>query len=482
MKATRGQRTNTTRAALLAGIGATVLVLLLAGLTDAPVDAEAALPNAATGSMWQDHLPPHVVSFVILLLILSALFSSCETAFLAIQKPRLRGMRQETALTSRLIVRTLDDPGRFLTTILVGNMLVNTLIGVVLGSRLSDVFEARGMGAALAYSATIGLCTIVLLVFGEILPKVFALRTREAYARVVVIPLIAADWLLAPFRVALLWVTDFLFQATHFSAFRAAPYITDEELKSVLANDQTPHAIKEEGRQMIRRILEFHDVSLREILIPRPDAAALPEEATVAEAHVQFREFEFSRVPIYREDLDHIVGILFAKDLLPSVLKGEMDRTVKSLARPAHFVPQTMSVQQFIRDVQRQRSHMAVVVDEFGGTAGIITLHDALEQVVGSLDDEGDEEQPPYEHVAEGGYRVKGSLPLEELSELLDIPLEDEEHNTVAGFLMARTQKVPAVGDTFVYTGVRFTVERLDGKRADTVRVEIVGKREGDAP
>lgn len=475
---TRNRRSTIANPRSLAVTAAIVALWLSAGGLDGGHAEVAAAPLAGVAAplSWTTYFPPGVLAFLVILVALSALFSSCETAFLAIQKPRLRAMRQERAMTSRWVVRMLDDPGHFLTTILVGNMLVNTLIGVVMGSRLSDWLEARGAGAALAYTATVGVCTVTLLVFGEVLPKVFAMRARESYARAAVLPLIAADRLLAPLRIGLLRITDFLFQITHFSAFHAAPYITDEELKSVLADDQTPHAIKEEGRQMIRRILEFHDVSLREILIPRPDVVALPEEASIAEAHEQFREFEFSRIPIYREDLDHIVGILFAKDLLPSVLRGERDRTVRTLARPAHFVPETMSVQQFIRNVQRQRSHMAVVVDEYGGTAGIITLHDAIEQVVGNLRDEDDEEPPLFELLPGGGYRVKGSLSLDDLSELLDVPLEDEEHNTVAGFLMARMEKMPNVGDTLAHSGVRFTVERMDGKRADDVVVEIVNR------
>ncbi|HNR36084.1 MAG TPA: hemolysin family protein [Candidatus Hydrogenedentes bacterium] len=466
------------RGSVLIPAGLCALILPITASFVAKADAAAVLTY---GALWENlphFFPANVLVLLGALLVLSALFSSCETAFLAIQKPRLRAMRQEKALTARWVVAMLDEPGRLLTTILVGNLLVNTLIGVMLGSRLSGWFEAAGTGAVVSYSATIAICTTVLLVFGEVLPKVFAIRVQEAYARVAVVPLLAADRLLAPLCATLLRVTDFLFQITHFSAFHAAPYITDEELKTILSDEQTPSAIKEEGRQMIRRILEFHDVSLREILIPRPDVIALSEDATVAEAHAQFREYEFSRIPVYRDDLDHIVGILFAKDLLPSVLQGETSRTVKSLARPAHFVPQTMSVQQFIRNVQRQRSHMAIVVDEYGGTAGIVTLHDAIEQIVGSLGDEGDEEQPSCERVAEGVYRVRGSVPIEELSDLLEIPLEDEEHHTVAGFLMAHMEKVPAAGDTFVHAGVRFTVERVEGKRADTVRVEMAAETE----
>jgi CBS domain containing-hemolysin-like protein len=239
----------------------------------------------------------------------------------------------------------------------------------------------------------------------------------------------------------------------------------------MLSNGEAKGAVEEEGREMIRRILEFHDVHLREIVVPRLDIVALPEDATVEEGLALFRENEYSRMPVYREDLDHITGVLFAKDLLPSAMQEDLDRQIKTLVRPAHFVPETMSVQDFIKNVQRQRSHLAIVVDEYGGTEGLVTLHDAIEQVVGDIRDET--EPPPYEQIAERVYRVKGNMPLEELTELTDIRLEDSEHNTVAGFLMDKTEKVLEVGDMIGFAGIQFTVEAVDGKRASLVRLEL---------
>jgi len=433
--------------------------------------------NEALPRSWHEYLSPAVILVVAVLLAFSAFFSSCETAFLAIQKPQLRAMREDKKLSSRLVVRMLDNPGRLLTTILVGNMLVNTLIGVTLGTRIKDVFEfSVGIPAAAAYLTAIVLTTGALLFFGEITPKVFAVRAQASWARVAVYPLLAADWLLAPLRKGLLRLTDLLFRVTRFHELRAAPYITDVELKSMLSNGEAKGAVEEEGREMIRRILEFHDVHLWEIVVPRPDIVAAPEDATVAEGLKLFRESEYSRMPVYREDLDHITGILFAKDLLPSVMREDLGRQIKTLVRPAHYVPETMSVQDFIKNVQRQRSHLAIVVDEYGGTEGLVTLHDAIEQIVGDIRDET--EPLPYEQIADRVYRVNGSMALEELTELIDIPVEDTEHNTVAGFLMDKTEKVLEAGDRIDYAGIQFTVEAVDGKRASLVRIELPERAE----
>lgn len=464
---------------ILNGVGRTrrlisilVLVAVSCALYAAVAPEDAAAEQALAPQPWHAYLSPSVLVVVIVLLGLSAFFSSCETAFLAIQKPQLRAMREEKKLTSRLVVQMLDHPGGLLTTILVGNMLVNTLIGVTLGTRVKDAFEfAAGLPTPAAYLTAVIVTTGALLFFGEITPKVFAVRAQASWARAAVIPLMAADRILAPLRNGLLRLTDTLFRVTRFHELRAAPYITDMELKSMLTNGEARGAIEEEGREMIRRILEFHDIYLREIIVPRPDIVAVPEDATVAEGLELFRENEYSRMPVYRDDLDHVTGLLFAKDLLPSANKNDFQRQVKTLVRPAYFVPETMSVHDFIQNVQRQRSHMAIVVDEFGGTEGLVTLHDAIEQVVGDIRDET--EPLPYEQIEERVYRVKGSLSLEEFAELTGITVKDTEHNTVGGFLMDRSEKVLETGDRIGYAGAEFTVERVEGKRASLVRVDL---------
>lgn len=434
---------------------------------------------AAPHRPWHEHLPPSILVAVAVLLLCSAFFSSSETALFSLHKLRLRRMRQEEDVTGPLIVRLLDSPGQILTTILVGNLIVNVSVGVVLGTRVEAMFQdALGMSAALSYALAVAVTTGVLVFFGEITPKVFAASASEPLARAVALPLVLIDKVLAPLRDALLRLTDFLFRVTRLHQLRAAPFITDEELRAVLTHGETHGVIEEEERQMIEGILEFTDALLREILVPRPDIVAIPESATVREALESLREHEYSRVPVFRDDLDHITGLLVGKDLLPRVARGEIDRPVRDFVRPIHFVPETMTVQAFVKDAQRHRAHLAVVVDEYGGTAGIVTLEDAMEEVVGDIMDEGEQEEPEYEQVGEGEYRVDGGFSLDELSDLINVRLEDESHETVAGFLMNQTEKILEVGDRFEHSGVMFTVEAVDGRRASSVRVQILPRSE----
>lgn len=448
---------------------------------DVMAAAEAATPGtvaAAPAYPGFEYLPPGLVVVLVLLLLCSAFFSSSETALFSLHKLRVRSMQKEPGATGRIVAQLMESPGRILTTILVGNLLVNITIAVLLGTRIQQALTERfaprfDRPGVPAYLLAVAITTAVLVLVGEIVPKVFAVYARETLARAVALPLVAIDRLLAPLRDALLSVTNVLFRLARFHELRAAPFITDEELRAVLTHGESHGVIEAEEREMIQGILEFTDVILREIRVPRPDIIAVPETATVRDALEVLREHKYSRMPVYRDDLDHIVGLLVGKDLLPRVSHGDFDRPIKDVMRPIHFVPETMTVQAFVKDAQRHRAHLAVVVDEYGGTAGIVTLEDAMEEVVGDIMDEGEEEEPAYEQVAENEYRVDGGFRLDELRELVHVDLEDGAHETVAGFLMDRTEKIPEVGDRVEHAGIVFTVEAVDGKRASVVRVQV---------
>ena len=411
---------------------------------------------------------------VLALILLSGFFSASEVSFFSIHRLRLRGLAESGGRTGRLVSAMMERPGHLLTTILVGNMVVNVLISVLLPSRVQDILEIQlDLPGPAAYLVTVLICTAFLVYFGEITPKVFAVRVSEGFARTAAIPLKFVDWVLGPICWGLIRFTNFVFRITRFDDIQAAPFITDEEFKSLLTHSGEQGVIEEEEGQMIQGILEFRDALLREILVPRPDVVALNEDATVDEALELFREHEFSRMPVYRDDLDHITGMLFAKDLLPRIAKDEREIRVRKLARPAHFVPVTMTIHGFVKDAQRVRMHQAVVVDEFGGTEGIVTLEDAIEEVVGDIQEEDKGEKPLFQSLGDGAYRVDGSLPLDELSELIGIEIQDDEHETVAGFLMDQTNKVPEVGDEVRYLGAVFTVENVEGKRVASLRVRL---------
>ncbi len=422
---------------------------------------------------WTTVLPAPVLLLLGVLLFLSAFFSGSETAFFSINKLRLRAMRDDERPTARAVARMMEQQGRLLTTILVGNIFINVLIGVLMGSRVEQLFQySFGLSPFIAYPVAIAVATGSIVFFGEILPKVLAVTTSEGFARFAVLPLRASDRVLTPLRDGVMRLTDLIFTLIRFHERRAAPFITDEELKAVISDTKVEGSIEEEERQMIQGILEFSNVLLREILVPRPDVVALPQDATVACALDTLREHEFSRMPVYEEDLDHVIGVLMTKDLIPCFAKGELDRPVRDFVRPAHFVPETMKVRQFVEDAQRRRTHLAVVVDEYGGTAGIVTLEDAIEEVVGEILDENEKSQTPHELLGENMYRVEGGMDLEELSELIGIEVRDEEHETVAGFLMNHSDKVLEAGDRIEHDGVVFTVESTEGKRVNHVHIE----------
>ncbi len=472
-------------------VGVLVAFPILHSETSATVPAVLDDP-AADVLPWPEHLvnvfgetfPIHVILGFCLLLGLSAFFSSSEIAFFSLTRWKLRSMHDEGSLTGRLVAELMEYPGRFLSTVLVGNTIVNVLIGILLGTRVESAFDdfLRGLRpdaggevhSATAYFAAVTITTTLLVLFGEILPKVFAVRISHSYVRLAVVPMMAAERILNPIAKLVLWITNGIFHLTRFHKITAAPFITDDEFRAVLSQGEAHGVIDEDERQMIQGILEFRDVILREILIPRPDVIALPETATVEDALELLRKEEYSRVPIYRDDLDHITGVLFMKDLLPSFAQGGMQRRVSELARPPYFVPEIMNVKRFVEDIQRQRVHMAVVVDEYGGTAGIVTLHDAIEQVVGDILDPSDDDEAGYEKLNDTDYRLEGSISIDEFTELTGIALEDEEHETVAGFLMDLSEKVLEPGDVIQHPGVVFTVEAMDGKRVETLRAHIV--------
>lgn len=420
-------------------------------------------------------LPP-----TLLFLAASAFFSASEVAFFSLHRLRLRSMGESNHALERLAARLMAHPGNLLTTILMGNCIVNVLLGVVFAARVEIILATR-WNPALAYAAAVLLATAVLVFFGEVLPKLVVVRRADAFAKVAAAPLFMVDGILMPLRTALMFLVGQLFRVTGFSRVRPAPFMTDDEFVSLLEESEATGAIESDERQMIQGILEFSDVMLREILVPRPDMVTLEQASTVAEALAVFREHEYARMPVCEEDVDHVVGVLYAKDLIHLVDEGRLEETIKPLVRKAHFVPETMSVADFLKSAQRLRAHLAIVVDEFGGTEGLVTLQDALREVVGDIGEEDDDEAPSCVAVEEGVYIVEGGLPLDELETLIGVDMENGEHTTVAGFLMEQTDKILEAGDRLEHEGVEYTVEDVEGKRVARVRISVQDRDEEDS-
>ncbi|MFP4500610.1 MAG: hemolysin family protein [Candidatus Hydrogenedentota bacterium] len=420
-------------------------------------------------------LPPSIIALSIMLLGGSAFFSAAEVAFFSLHKVRVRAMRESPQLLDRLAAGLLEHPGSLLTTILMSNAIVNVLLSVVLGTRIERALsEGVTENPAISYVLAVLVSTGLLVSFGEIIPKVLVVWRNEAYARLAALPLYLLGSILAPLRNAIIRITGFLFKVTRFSDLVPAPFMTDGELKSVLSESEASGVIETDERRMIEGILEFTGMRVNEILIPRPDVVALPLDATIAEALALLREHEYARIPVYEENLDHMKGVLYTKDLLPAFRDGRLEEPIQPLLRRPLFVPETMTVAEFVKTAQRLHMHLAVVVDEYGGTEGIVALQDALRELVGEFTEELQDREPPYVQVSASEYQVEGNMPLDDLEDLIGIAVEDEEHTTVAGFLLQRSERLLEVGDQIDYDGVRFTVEEVDRHRIERVRIEVL--------
>ncbi len=463
-----------------------VCLCLAAGLALSGAGRVAAGDGASTEAAvpWFTVLTPNLLMIAVVLACLSAFFSASEVAYFSLHKVKLRAMGESPAPLARLAARNMEQPGALLATLLMGNTIVNVLLGTVLGEPMAQVFERSFlMPTARAYFLSVVVTTAGLLLTCEVFPKVMVLRYNAVYAQAAALPVFVVDHLMRPLRALTMAFVAFLFRVTRFSELPPAPFMTDDEFRAVLVDSEASGVIEEEERQMIQGIIEFSDTTVREILVPRPDMIALRATATAAEALDAVREHEYSRMPVYRDDLDDIIGVLHAKDLLPLVESGKMDTLIQDVARPAQFVPETMSLADFLKTAQRLHSHLALVVDEYGGTRGMVTLQDALREVVGDIGEEDDGLELLCETLGTGRYRVDGALPLEDLEELIGIVVDDEEHTTVAGFLMSQSEKIPEAGDEIVYAAVRFRIEEVREKRVMRVLIdcppELVEGEEG---
>jgi len=425
-----------------------------------------------------DYFPLHILILALCLLCASAFFSATEMAFFAIRGTQLKSMQKSSYFRDKLIARLMESPSDLLTSILMGNAIVNIGLSIAFGSRLEEYIITQLLPTSIAsplisYTLACLASTFILIFGGEVTPKLLASRYVESYARSVVILVYIIHTLFTPIRQLLLSSIGFTFRITRFSSIPPSPWVTDDELKILVQEEGLSDVIAEDERKMIRGILEFRDEPVKRILVPRTEIVAIPDDATVEEAWEIFCEHEYSRMPIYHENLDHIVGILYAKDLLDYVERKLWKQPIKPIGRKAHFIPDTMAISESIKTAQKLNTHLAIVVDEYGGTAGLVTLHDALSAVVGEISDDESEEEILYTKISEDEYLLDGKMPISDLEELIHVSLDDPEHTTIAGYLLKQNENLMKQGDILLVGSLQFTVEKMDGKRIARVRLKM---------
>lgn len=408
---------------------------------------------------------------LVLCIVLSGLFSAMETAYSTASKVRLTTMSDEGDKKAGKVLKLLNNYEKVLFTVLVGNNIVN-----IIATTLATLLFIAMMGDIGATVSTI-VITVVVLLFGEISPKMLAKQHPEGFAKNVYGFLRACMFILTPITFILdgwKWLLSKIFRFPQTASF------SEEELITIVETAENEGQLEKHESELIRSAIEFEDLDVRDIMVPRVNVEAVPEDATMEEIYKVFVESGYSRLPVYRDDIDTIVGILHEKDF--SVLLHDGGTDIKPLIKKCIYLTQSIKISTALGMLQKEKIHMAIVVDEFGGTDGIVTLEDILEELVGEIYDEHDSEEEQIKKIDDHTYIIKGDENFEEMLEELDVksPDEETEATTVGGFVSEQLDRMPAPGDKLTVDGMEMEVIKATDKKVDEIKVTVLPSQDED--
>jgi len=418
---------------------------------------------------------------ILLLILVNGFFVGAEIAFVSVRRTRLDELAESGDRRAKRAQRLMRDPGRFLAVIQVAITFLGALASAFAAvSIVTLVAEPlRGVPFLADQADTIALLlvtfvvSIVSIVLGELIPKGFALANPDRIALAVSGPITLFAKIVSPLVAVLVALTKLISKPFGIDTTRT-PELSAAEIRLIVEQGSQQGVLEAEEEQMISAVMSLSDSKLHEVMVPRIDIVAIDQEASFDDAVTLVLTEGHSRTPLYKESVDHIVGILYAKDLLRIIAAGGPRPRLRDIMRPALFVPESQSVDDLLHELQRRRVHMAIVLDEYGGTAGLVTIEDLLEEIVGEIQDEFDEEEPMKVIVRDGEAILDGRADIDQLGELVDPALEledDEEYDTVGGFVYHRIGRVPVVGDTVLVDPFKITVIKVTGRRVGKVRV-----------
>jgi putative hemolysin len=405
---------------------------------------------------------------IVLCLVLLAFASAVDAALSAISRHRLNLLQEESATRASMVERLLSDPYRFkavLVLINAGAIIAVTALTLNLTSRFARAFGIAGQSLTLLKIAMLAVLLLLVLILSEALPKALATRDPARAARLLAGPMSFITRLLWPLINVISVVTTPIVRLLSGHDAPQLPLVTQEELRLLVNVGEEEGLIEPDERQMIEGIFSFGDTVVREVMIPRVDIKALEETASLDEALDMVIAHGHSRIPVFHETIDQLIGILYAKDLLKGLKAGQAALLPKDLLRPPHFVPETMKVDALLKDLQTRKVHLAIVVDEYGGTAGLVTIEDLLEEIVGEIQDEYDVEEPSVRFTSDGELVTDARVLLDDLNELAGLHLEAEEADRVGGLVYEQLGRVPQVGDEVHIDDVTITVLSVEGLR-----------------
>ncbi len=399
--------------------------------------------------------------------LISAFMSLSEMALSRVSRVKARSLFEEGRKGSRDLQKLVERPDRFLPAVLLLNLLAN-LAGSAAATSLSLYLGLPGAAAI----AT-GCMTFVFFTFGEMVPKSYSVIDAEK-AALRVAPLVdAITGLLYPLTRALVFLSNGVIRLMGGRVMREGPFVSEMDIKAMVTVAEEQDVIEEEEKKLLHSIFEFGDTLVREVMVPRTDMVALPEMANLETALETVVETGFSRIPVYRKSIDDVVGILYAKDLLAYLKRGDSDVAPRDIMREPMFVPESRRVIELLSDLRSRKTHIAIVLDEYGGTAGLVTIEDLLEEIVGEIFDEYDREEVMCETISEGRYLFDSRASIDDVNELLGTDLPAHEWDTLGGLMYNLLGRVPKQGEKVEHAGIRMTADKVVGRRIAKVMLEL---------
>jgi putative hemolysin len=410
----------------------------------------------------------------IILLIFSAFFSGSETAYFSLTPAQLDHFKNSRKVSDKRVSKLMIWPRQLLITIVIGNTMVNITIASIAAVLTVQLSRKVGLHENVIILLDVLVVTFVILVVSEILPKVIAVRNTERFSKKTSLILTIIFYIFYPISYGLARFTHFLQKNVGLTEEKIL--LTEDEVKTLAEVGEEHGTLHKDEKDMIHSIFEFGETTVKEIMVPRTDMVIVDTNSTLAKLMQLVKVKLHSRIPVYKDEIDNIIGILYVKDLLPYLNKRKKEPIdLQKLARPPYFVPEQKKIDDLLKEFQAEHIHMALVVDEYGGLSGLVTLEDIIEEIVGEIQDEYDKETPLFKKISENSFLIDGRMSVEELNDELDMQLpEIEGVETISGFILNLLGSLPLEKEEVKYSNYKFIVEKINRNRILKVRVEIV--------
>ncbi len=424
-----------------------------------------------------DSIETLYLALFIVFLALSAFFSGSETAFTSLERVRVEQMLNAKVPGAERVARMLKQPEKLLSTILTGNNLVNTAAAV-----LGTVLAVSIWGQSGILIATIGVAAL-LLVLCEATPKIIAAHNAERMSLKLARPIELASMAFTPVVLALGTITSRFTKLAGGEPIARA-LVSEEEIRTMISMGHKEGTVEEVEAEMLHKVFEFGDRPVREVMVPRPEVVSIEQGSTIADFLALYAESPLSRFPVYQENIDNIIGIISIKDMLMGLAKGTIDNqgSIDDLTRPTYFTPETKHINELFSEMQDKNYRMAVVIDEYGGTAGIVSLSRLVEEIVGEVGDELAQVEKDYEAINEYTFQIDGSMRIEEANEEMELGLPEGEYETVAGFVLDLLGHIPKQGKQLRYKGLKIVITKMRGLKIEEILLTKEKKKQDVPP